>query len=117
MFNNLVLIGLAGGLGTILRFLIQKNLNAQLPWGTLFVNIAGCFLAGLTLGYFTRNFHEPRQWILLSGFCGGFTTFSAFTVEGLQMIQENRWLSFLLYTMASLTLGLIATFIGLKITS
>jgi CrcB protein len=117
MFNNLVLIGMAGGLGTILRFLVQKNLNTNLPWGTFVVNVAGCLIAGLTIGYFSRNFHEQKLLILLTGFCGGFTTFSAFTVEGIQMIQQQRWINFIFYTVASVTLGLIATIIGFKITS
>ena len=117
MFNNLVLIGLAGGLGTVCRFLVQKKLNTNFPWGTFAVNIAGCMLAGLALGYFSRNFHEQKQWIVLTGFCGGFTTFSAFSAEGMQMMLEQRWLSFIFYTIASLTLGLITIFIGFKITS
>ena len=117
MFNNLILIGMAGGLGTILRFLVQKNLNTNLPWGTWVVNIGGCLIAGLTIGYFSRHFHEQKQFILLAGFCGGFTTFSSFTVEGLYMLQHQRWLTFIIYTVASISLGLIATIIGYKITS
>jgi fluoride exporter len=117
MFSNLVLIGLAGGTGTILRFLVQKNMNTSLPFGTFAVNIIGCLLAGLTLGYFSRHFHEEKQFILLAGFCGGFTTFSSFTVEGLYMLQHQRWMNFIIYTVASISLGLIATIIGYKITS
>jgi fluoride exporter len=117
MFNNLLFIGLAGGIGTILRFIIQKSLNSTIPLGTFAVNIAGCLLAGLTIGYFSKNIHEQKQLILLTGFCGGFTTFSSFTVEGIQMMQEHRWMSFIIYTAASVSLGLIASFIGFKITS
>jgi fluoride exporter len=115
MFSNLILLGLAGGSGTILRYLVQKKLNAGFPLGTLAVNIAGCLLIGLLWGYFSKNLHEVKQLILITGFCGGFTTFSAFTGEGIQMMMEDRWFHFFIYTAASVVLGLLATYAGLKI--
>ena len=117
MFNNVILIGLAGALGTILRYLVQKNLNTNFPWGTFAVNIAGCLIAGLAIGYFSRSFQEQKQLILVTGFCGGFTTFSAFSVEGIQMIQDQRWIQAMFYATASIAAGWMATFIGFKIIS
>ncbi|MGZ5189402.1 MAG: fluoride efflux transporter FluC, partial [Flavisolibacter sp.] len=55
--------------------------------------------------------------LLITGFCGGFTTFSAFSQEGVQMMMDNRWLSFGLYTLASVAGGLLATFLAFKLTS
>jgi fluoride exporter len=117
MFSNILLIGLAGGTGTILRFLVQKNLNTSFPFGTLLVNIIGCMVIGIAWGYFSRNYNEQKQLIILTGFCGGFTTFSSFTAEGLQMMFDQRWLNFIVYTTVSVIAGLVATFIGFKISS
>lgn len=115
MLSNVLLVGLAGGAGSILRFLVQKNLNAGFPYGTLAVNLVGCLLIGIAWGFFTRNFNEQKQLIIITGFCGGFTTFSSFTAEGVQMLIDNRWLNFILYTIVSVAAGLAATFIGFKI--
>lgn len=117
MLSNILLVGLAGGMGTIIRFLIQKNLNTSFPLGTLVVNLTGCFLIGLAWGFFSRNFNEQKQLIIITGFCGGFTTFSSFTAEGIQMLLDNRWLNFIIYTLVSVAAGLAATFIGFKIST
>lgn len=117
MLNNLLLVGLGGAVGSILRYALQKNLNHSFPYGTLLVNVIGCLLIGLLWGLFTKNFDEQRRLLLVTGFCGGFTTFSAFTQEGIQMMMENRWFIFALYAAISVVLGLMATFIGFKITS
>jgi CrcB protein len=117
MFNNILLVGLGGGLGSILRYLCQRSLNAGFPYGTLAVNLLGCLLIGLLWGLFTRHIDEPRRLLLVTGFCGGFTTFSSFTYEGVQMIMENRWLTFALYTAGSVLAGLLATYLGYKLTS
>ena len=117
MISNLLLLGVAGGTGTILRYFIQKQLNSHFPFGTLAVNIIGCLLIGLLWGYLTRNMSEQRQLMLITGFCGGFTTFSAFTAEGVQMMMDHRWLNFFIYTATSIVAGLLATFIGFKLTS
>ena len=73
-------------------------------------------LAGLALGYFSRNFHEQKQWIVLTGFCGGFTTFSAFSAENWQFIQNGNYSAALLYIAATLLLGIGATAIGFILT-
>ena len=117
MFNNILLVGLGGAAGSILRYLCQRSLNLSFPYGTLLVNIAGCLLIGLLWGFFTRHVDDQRRLLLVTGFCGGFTTFSSFTYEGVQMMTENRWLSFVVYTGASVVAGLAATYFGYKLTS
>ena len=117
MLNNILLVGLGGGVGSILRYLCQRTWNHQFPYGTLLVNIAGCFLIGLLWGFFGKQMEEQKRLLLITGFCGGFTTFSAFTQEGVQMMMDNRWLSFGLYTLASVAGGLVATFLAFKLTS
>lgn len=114
---NILLVGIGGGIGSILRYLLQRSLNVNFPYGTLVVNIAGCLLIGLLWGFFTRHIDEQRRLLLVTGFCGGFTTFSTFTYEGVQMLMENRWMTFLLYTLLSIVAGLAATYFGYKLTS
>lgn len=117
MLNNILLVGLGGAIGSILRYLCQKNLNYSFPYGTLLVNVLGCLLIGLLWGLFTKHIDEPKRLLLVTGFCGGFTTFSSFTYEGVQMMMENRWFPFVLYTALSVILGLLATYLGYKIAS
>lgn len=117
MFSNIILVGLGGGIGSILRYLLQRTLNFSFPYGTLLVNILGCLLIGLLWGLFTKHIDEQRRLLLVTGFCGGFTTFSSFTYEGVQMMMENRWLVLAFYTALSVLLGLLATYLGYKLTN
>jgi CrcB protein len=118
MIKNFLLVGLGGAVGSMLRFIVQRLVNtATLPYGTLLVNIAGCFLIGLLWGLTTRNsITQTTGLLLISGFCGGFTTFSAFSFEGVQMMQDSRWFMLAGYIGASVIGGLFATFGGYKLT-
>lgn len=118
MLYNILLVGLGGGIGSILRYLCQRSLNnINFPYGTLLVNIIGCLLIGIFWGLFTRHIDEAKRLLLVTGLCGGFTTFSSFTFEGVQMIADNRWLVFAFYTGLSVTAGLLATYLGFKLTN
>jgi fluoride exporter len=119
MIKNILLVGLGGAAGSMLRFAVQRYANVPgIPYGTLIVNLTGCFLIGILWGLLSKNFITQATGILLmTGFCGGFTTFSAFTYEGVQMMQDNRWLLLAGYIGASIIGGLFATFAGYKLTS
>lgn len=120
MIKNFLLVGLGGAVGSMLRFAVQRLANTAggFPFGTLLVNLAGCFFIGLLWGLLSRNLITQLTGLLLmTGFCGGFTTFSAFTYEGVQMMQDNRWLLLAGYTCASVFGGLLASFTGFKLTS
>lgn len=117
MLNNILLVGVGGAAGSILRYLCQRSLNLNFPYGTLLVNVLGCLLIGLLWGCFTKNVNEQMRILLMTGFCGGFTTFSSFTYEGIQLMSQSRWLIFAVYTSLSVVLGLTATYFGYKITS
>jgi fluoride exporter len=114
---NILLVGLGGGVGSILRYLLQRTFNVQFPYGTLVVNLLGCLLIGVLWGFFAKHIDEQKRLLLVTGFCGGFTTFSSFTYEGVQMIMENRWFTFFIYVLSSVSIGLAATFFGYKLTS
>ncbi|MFM2138532.1 MAG: fluoride efflux transporter CrcB [Bacteroidota bacterium] len=123
MIQQLIWVGLGGGLGSIARFGCQRWLNpsdtAGFPWGTFTVNITGCFIIGWLAGVTLRPSMASDPWklFLMTGLCGGFTTFSAFTLEGMALLREQRWLLFLSYTAGSVLLGLLATAVGIRIGS
>ena len=121
MIRNILLVGLGGSLGSIARYLCQRwmlmTYPHSFPFGTFAVNIAGCFLIGLFWGLSFKSFADNESWklFLMTGLCGGFTTFSAFTLESIGLIKEQKTGLFLLYTGGSVIAGLLATYIGMKI--
>jgi CrcB protein len=119
MSNSILLVGLGGAGGSIIRYLLQRMLNVSyFPYGTLAVNISGCLVIGILWGLLSKNnLTEAASILLMTGFCGGFTTFSAFTFESIQLLIENKWLLFFTYTMISVAGGMIATYLGFKIFS
>jgi CrcB protein len=123
MIKNLLIVGLGGGAGCMLRYAVQKifqhNAAVTFPTGTVIVNITGCFLIGVLWSWLGRslNWSEELKLLLMTGFCGGFTTFSAFTLEGMNLLLQQRVFLFLLYFAASVFIGLGATFLGYWVTS
>lgn len=121
MMKGILLVALGGSAGSVLRYLSQKfigNLYVHpFPWGTLVVNITGCFLIGVLWSIVSRNIsmNEDLKLLLMTGFCGGFTTFSAFTLESITLIKQERLLLFFLYVIISVGAGLLATFAGMKL--
>lgn len=110
------LIGLGGAAGSIIRHLCQRLNTPAFPYGTFLVNGTGCLLIGIFWGLLSKNnLTPPAKLLLMTGFCGGFTTFSAFTYESLLLMQQNRWGYFLFYVLGSVGIGLTATFAGYKL--
>lgn len=122
MIKNILLVGLGGGIGSIARYLCQRwfaeAYSHPIPWVTFLVNVTGCLAIGIFWGLSFKSFASNEHWklFLMTGLCGGFTTFSAFTLEGIGLIKEQRLGLFFLYAAASLVLGLFATYIGMRIT-
>lgn len=116
--NAILLVSVGGAAGSMLRYLLQRQLNADFPLGTLSVNVLGCLLIGILWALVAKNqLNESWRLALMAGFCGGFTTFSSFTLESLQLLQSNRYLFFTVYTISNVVIGLLATFAGYKIFS
>lgn len=116
--KQLLLVALGGGGGSVLRYVVQKLsytwFGGPFPLGTFAVNIIGSFIIGLLYGFITPGTPASSEWrlLLITGFCGGFTTFSAFSMEGMVLLQQQRFIIFFLYFAASICLGLAATFAG-----
>lgn len=119
MIKSLILVFIGGGLGSSLRYLISKYLNANhiIPYGTFTVNILGSLIVGLVLGWAikTNSLNSPTNLLLAVGFCGGFTTFSSFSFENFSLIKSGDYTAFSIYFIGSLLLGLLAVFLGMII--
>ncbi len=115
--KQVLLVFLGGGAGSVLRFLISRNLNllTGIPLGTFVVNITGSLLIGLILGLgIKEEVLSPNTSLLLAtGFCGGFTTFSAFSFENQELLKAGDYLNFGIYTAGSIFLGIGAVMVGL----
>lgn len=115
MLKNLLLVGLGGAAGSMLRYAFSVWLkHASFPLATFLVNIIGSFVIGLVFAYALRSESFAINWwlFLAAGICGGFTTFSAFSLESLSLLQQQRIGMFFLYVIGSLLVGLAATWLG-----
>ena len=120
MLKEIIAVFIGGGIGSILRFLLNKIeiiSENNFPYSTFISNFLGCFILGLVLGYFIKS-ENPNSVLfvfLTVGLCGGFTTFSSFSYENLQLLQNGEILTFLVYLLGSLIIGIISVYIGMLI--
>ena len=116
--KSILLVFLGGGFGSVLRYIIGKYLNNTengIPYGTFAANILGSLLIGIILGLAAKNdsLTQNQTLLLATGFCGGFTTFSAFAYENHVFLKAGDFTSFAIYTIASFIVGFLAVFFGM----
>jgi CrcB protein len=116
--KQLFLVFVGGGFGSVLRYILGKYLNSYetgIPYGTFIANILGSLLIGVILGFAAKNntLSHNHTLLLATGFCGGFTTFSAFAYENHVFLKTGDFMSFAIYTIASFVIGFLAVFLGM----
>lgn len=121
MLKTILYIAAGGALGSVLRYLttvlVSRFWSNHFPLATFITNFLGCFLIGLFIGLLAKNQLEESnlKWFLVTGFCGGYTTFSAFGMENYNLFQSNNSLLAFGYIAISIILGLFAVWFGLQL--
>ncbi len=117
--NALVWVALGGALGAVGRFLIGTWLfvSGQFPWATLTINLAGSLGIGLLwgLGHQQPWFEQWGRYLIVVGLLGGFTTFSAFSLETVGLVEDQRWGGAVVYVVASVVGCIVAAWAGQRL--
>ena len=110
---------IGGGLGSLVRFGIAQwmfNSNHQYPWATFLANMASSLILGFLFGLAVKNYiDKSMQVFLMAGFCGGFSTFSTFTLENFRLLENGQYGTLILYALSSVLVCLIFLFIGYQL--
>ncbi|MDU1904069.1 MAG: fluoride efflux transporter CrcB [Dysgonomonas sp.] len=118
MIKNILLVGLGGGLGSILRYLTSvytaKHYIGIFPLPTFIVNILGCIVIGVLIGFSNKTefLDSEMKLLLITGFCGGYTTFSTFSSENMFLYSNGYYATLIVYVLSSVLLGLLGVYLG-----
>ena len=120
-FNKVLLVMVGGGLGAVSRYgigLLSARLwGPHFPWGTLTVNLVGCFLIGLLFAFVDRaRFLTPDlRLLLVTGYLGALTTFSTFSLENVSLLQDGDYMKAGLNILLNVVLTLMATLLAIMV--
>lgn len=122
MALQILMVALGCALGGVARFLLGRGVNSQpwadgFPWATLIINVAGSICLGIVAEFYlereSSSFRMEIYLLLGTGFCGGFTTFSTFSLEMLNLIKAGAVLPSIAYATGSVLLSLLGVFAGM----
>jgi len=115
VWQNIVTVGIGGAIGSALRYFVVQVLpnNNAFPFNILVINLIGSFLIGLLYSVLKSANNEHLQLFLLTGLLGGFTTFSAFSLDNLKLFQEKEFILLFVNIVASTLGGFILAFVGI----
>lgn len=122
MIKAIIIVFFGGGIGSVFRYLTsvftERYVQSTFPWATFFVNVVGCLIVGILAGLIAKQqlTSPDLKLLFVTGFCGGFTTFSAFALENIKLFQNGNSLLALLYIALSVILGVFAVWTGMMIT-
>ncbi|WP_372751112.1 fluoride efflux transporter CrcB [Labilibaculum sp.] len=120
MLRTILLVGIGGFLGSVSRLILGQGLHrifdTLFPIGTMMVNILGCFLIGLIYSLAERNnlMGSDMRMFMAVGFCGGFTTFSSFAFDQINLLKDSGFLYLSFYVGGSVFLGFLAVYLGMQ---
>ncbi len=113
------MVFIGGGTGSLCRFALARLMPYQggFPWATLAANLVSCIVLGSLIGWFLKSENHSQLYVFFwtAGFCGGFSTFSTFSAETFQLLQQGDWATALINIVASLVICLMALFTGMKL--
>lgn len=119
MIQHVIMVALGGGIGSVTRYLVSlwavERWGSEFPFGTLLVNIAGCFIIGAFMVCVTERIIANPYWRLLTvtGFLGGLTTFSSFSYETLKLLEDGQLQWAVYNVLINVVCGLAATWLGI----
>lgn len=119
MLKTIIYIAIGGAIGSVLRYLtsilVTKYWSNQFPLATLITNVLGCFIIGVLIAILEKNNlgNSNLKWLLVTGFCGGYTTFSTFGYENYSLLQSNNSILAFGYIALSVLLGIFAVWFGI----
>jgi CrcB protein len=117
----ILVVAIGGAIGSVARYLVGigsgKLFGLTFPWGTLIINIFGSFLIGVFVESFALKWDPPQavRVFLTVGICGGFTTFSTFSLDSYLLMLRGEWWPAALYVIGSVVLSIAALFVGLQL--
>jgi CrcB protein len=121
MIKQIIIVGIGGAAGSVLRYLsyvfTSRYYSNAFPLSTFGVNVLGCLLIGLFIGFIERSTdaNPHLRLLLITGFCGGFTTFSAFSLENISLMQAGNYSTAMFYIVGSILAGVAAVWLGLML--
>ncbi len=121
MLRSFLAVGIGGAFGSMARYgvsyIMSKFISTPFPLATFIINVVGCFLIGILFGWTARNewMQSYGTLLLASGFCGGFTTFSTFALENINLLQKEQFIISVSYMVLSIVIGLMLCRVGIWI--